>query len=557
MKKNLLFAGCFLAWGFSQAQESLPIKPFSSIAHISEYETYLAEGYVPVPDLASAEAEDIANDHNGKMYRAGIIMPTNFDLHNTGSWSLLANGDKVWRLKVIAPGAKGTSLYFDKFYLPKGARMHVYSTDRKQMLGAFTSYNNNDLGVFTTVAMSGESCIVEYYEPAEVSGQGIISLNEVAYLYRGVQLLVDEDISQYGNLRASDPCEVDVKCPEGAAWADQIRGVCRIEVKAGSSFGLCSGSAINNTAQDCMNYILSAQHCAEGTSTADFGQWKFRFNYQKGSCGASPSAGQSIMGATLIANSNDLPSLNKGDFLLVKTTANFPAAANVYLNGWNRNNTASTSGVSIHHPSGDYKKISTYSTALVSSAWSGGASGTHWRVTWAATTTNHGVTEGGSSGSPIFNSGKLICGQLSGGSSFCTSPTSPDYYGKTSYCWTSAGTTTNRQLAPWLDPGNTGVTSLAGRNYNCVTGEKEFALEDLFSIYPNPATTELNIESTGFNESVHTISIYDQLGKLVTTIEVLPGITKKTISLDGFENGVYNILISNGERSTSRKFVKL
>lgn len=555
MKKNLLLAGCFLAFGISHAQESLPILPFSSVSNINDYESSLIQAYVDVPHLAAIKAEDVERDHNGKLYRVGVIMPVDFTFSNTGTWSVLPNGDKVWRMQITAPDAKGTSLYFDRFYLPAGARMHVYSPDRQQMLGAFTSYNNHESGLFATSVIGGESCIVEYYEPVEVSGQGYIHLNEVNYVYRSQELFVEES-AEVGSMRASDPCEVDVKCPEGTAWADQIRGVCRILVKAGSMTGYCSGSAINNTAQDCTPYILSAQHCAEGTSTADFNQWIFRFNYQKANCGSGTSVNNSMTGAALKANSNDLPSLGKGDFILCQTNNAFPASYNIYLNGWDNQNIASSSGVSIHHPAGDFKKISTYSSALISSTWSG-TPGTHWRVTWVATTTNHGVTEGGSSGSPIFNSSKLICGQLSGGSSYCSSPSSPDLYGKTSYCWTSAGTTSNRQLKPWLDPLNSGVSTLSGKNNVCTTGEEEFALENIFSMYPNPATDELTIESTGFNESVHTVAIYDQTGKLVNTFEVMPGMMKKTISLQNLNKGVYNVVITNGTRSTSRKFVKM
>jgi V8-like Glu-specific endopeptidase len=557
MKKKLLFASCFFALALSHAQESLPIKPFSSVANINDYETTLATGYVGIPDLTNIAADDIRRDNQGKFYRTGIIMPTDFTLANSGTWSLLANGDKVWRIQITAPDAKGTSLYFNKFYLPVGSRMHVYSPDREQMIGAFTSYNNHSSMLFTTVALRGESCIVEYYEPADVAGQGIISINEVAYIYRGADMIEDE---QMGNMRSSDPCEVDVKCPEGDAWTDMIRGVCRVDVKEGTSYGYCSGSAINNTNQDCTPYILTAQHCGQDASAADFLQWKFRFNYQKGTCGGTGAAGQSMTGCVEIANSNDAggsDNLNQGDFILCKLNSNILATCNAYFNGWDHSGTVSPSGVGIHHPAGDYKKISTYSTNTVITSWSGTTPNTHWRVTWAATVTNHGVTEGGSSGSPLFNNNHLIIGQLSGGSSYCTSPTAPDLYGRTAYDWQSSGTTTNRQLKPWLDPTNSGVNTLVGKNNTCTTGEKEFEIEDLFSIYPNPATDLLTIESTGFNETVHKITIYDQTGKLVTSFDVMPGSIKKSISLQGFEKGVYNVRITNGERTTTRKFVKM
>ena len=66
-----------------------------------------------------------------------------------------------------------------------------------------------------------------------------------------------------------------------------------------------------------------------------------------------------------------------------------------------------------------------------------------------------------------LNSNGLIVGHLSGGSSFCTNPTATDLYGKFRKAWTGEGTNNNQQLKAWLDPGNTGATTLAGTYAPC------------------------------------------------------------------------------------------
>ncbi|MCX8486452.1 MAG: hypothetical protein ORN53_04615, partial [Crocinitomicaceae bacterium] len=105
-------------------------------------------------------------------------------------------------------------------------------------------------------------------------------------------------------------------------------------------------------------------------------------------------------------------------------------AFNAYWNGWNANTAATTGGAGIHHPAGDIKKISTFTGNTVSTQW-GTATGSHWRVTWTSNTNGYGVTEGGSSGSPLFNSSQgYVIGTLTGGGSFCTAQTAPDQYGK-------------------------------------------------------------------------------------------------------------------------------
>ncbi|HOJ69062.1 MAG TPA: hypothetical protein PLH06_09705, partial [Candidatus Hydrogenedentes bacterium] len=76
----------------------------------------------------------------------------------------------------------------------------------------------------------------------------------------------------------------------------------------------------------------------------------------------------------------------------------------------------------IHHPRGDYKRIS-YGTLNQA----GNPQPTlYHQVIW-----NQGTTEPGSSGSPLFFSGTAqIIGQLWGGTASCTEPLEPDYFGR-------------------------------------------------------------------------------------------------------------------------------
>ncbi|MCD4683524.1 MAG: PKD domain-containing protein, partial [Bacteroidales bacterium] len=207
-----------------------------------------------------------------------------------------------------------------------------------------------------------------------------------------------------------------------------------------------------------------------GTASAsDRNQWIFYFNYESSGCsnpGSSPGY-NSKTGATLKARGD----IDGGsDFQLVQINSAISSYYNIYYNGWDRSGSSSSSGVAIHHPAGDIKKISTYNSTLTSATWNGsgyiGATNAHWRAYWIATTNGHGVNEGGSSGSPIFNSSGRVLGTLTGGSSSCSNPYWPDLYGKFSYHWQSNGSSSSVQLKPWLDPNNSGVTYLNGYDPN-------------------------------------------------------------------------------------------
>jgi hypothetical protein len=184
-----------------------------------------------------------------------------------------------------------------------------------------------------------------------------------------------------------------------------------------------------------------------------------------------------ISGCLRIADSGDSGGNSGSDFLLVRLgntnnennvinnlkSANF----NAYWNGWNASPNPTTGGASIHHPAGDIKKISTFTGNTISTQW-GSAAGSHWRVNWTANTNGHGVTEGGSSGSPLFDGAAgYIIGTLTGGASYCTSPNAPDQYGKMSFHWTANGTTSTEQLKPWLDPANQNILVFGGSADPC------------------------------------------------------------------------------------------
>jgi len=85
----------------------------------------------------------------------------------------------------------------------------------------------------------------------------------------------------------------------------------------------------------------------------------FRFNWQSADCNnpASSPTFQSLSGAVL--RSRRTPS----DFCLVEITGGLvgntvPISYLPYFSGWNNADIAPTTSVSIHHPSGDIKKIS-------------------------------------------------------------------------------------------------------------------------------------------------------------------------------------------------------
>ena len=473
--KNLIAIciSCFVFLTPVMAQMDISIAPQSSNLPAG-INSKLVEVILPAFSKEQLAALDYNDTKNGHLPAIARNIPVNINLSNGGIWMILPNGDRIWRVQITGARALALAPMFDKLYLPKGSYMHVYMPDKQEIYGAFTNDNTPETRAFCAGLVHGETCVVEYFEPYGQRNKGVLSINNVAYAYRDINPLATSDMKS-----GSQSCQVNVACSEGDKWRNQIRSVVRIFiVDDDGSEGWCSGAMVNNVRKDCTPYVLSANHCAEhGVSAASYNQWVFYFNYQAAHCTDSVGPQSStVNGCKKIADSQDDGGNSGSDFLLLQLNHAPPTAYNVYYSGWNISGSAPPSGVGIHHPSADIKKISTYSAPAISTAWAHIAQNTHWEVQWVATANGHGVTEPGSSGSPLYsNTDTLIVGHLTGGSSCCTldgcgspgGPNSYDLYGKLSYDWTSDGVTSNVQIKPWLDPDNTGTTVLHGMNTPC------------------------------------------------------------------------------------------
>jgi len=432
------------------------------------------------PPSAQLIAEEIAEDgKDGTFYKVSRLLPVKTTVKNSGSWETLENGMLIWRLRLSSEGAKASALYFDKFDIPLGAAVYVYTSDKKIVDGPYYRSDNPEGTEYMIGNILGDDITIEYVAPLTKSIDGKISsdssipninIGEFGYVYRGEGGF---EVGQRGPFGSSESCEVNINCSVGANWRIQQRGVARIYVVEGWSAGYCTGTLINNTSNDGTPYFLTADHCGPDATTSNFNQWKFRFNYEASGC-TNPSSESSInysdfTGCTKVAEGSN----NGGsDFYLLRlknfTTQNAINIGAIY-NGWDRSATAPTGGgAGIHHPAGDIKKISFFTSTPTTATYNGGssmtgASNAHWKINWVNSGEKTGVTEGGSSGSPIFNSSGRVFGTLSGGASTCSASSSSRYdlYGKMSFHWENSanGTTDAYKLKPWLDPNNTGATT--------------------------------------------------------------------------------------------------
>jgi hypothetical protein len=422
--------------------------------------TDIPEINLPAPDIASLRNEDLEVEKMGYPERVGIAVKAEIDLMRDGKHEILPDGTQSWRLILSCKEAQALGLYFDDFRLEPGYQLFIYDESRSHLLGAYTLYNNKEHRFFSTELIPDEHLVIELNAGPGSSPVSSCHISEISYVYKHVPDFLK-------NRGTSDDCEVNINCPEGDNWQFQKHGVIRIYVKQGGGYFWCTGALLNNTLQNNEPYLLTADHCAPTASPDDLAQWVFYFNYEAPEC-ENPTINpvpNSMTGAEKLANA----STSGSDFLLLRLAEDIPDNYEPYFNGWSIEDIASPNGVTIHHPAGDIKKISTYTQQIQSSTWFS-TPGTHWQVIWSETETDWGVTEGGSSGAPLYDNFGRIIGSLTGGQAACedngtgTGPDQPDYYGKFSYSWDQNGNDPSQQLKYWLDPINAGVTTLPGKN---------------------------------------------------------------------------------------------
>jgi len=444
---------------------------------------------MPPVDAAELLKEDEQRAAMGLPPRFAQPIPVYISPTTHGTWEALPSGILLWRLRIHSPGAVSINLGFTRYLMPLGGRLFLYTPDYRRVVGPFTERDNEAHGQLWTPILPGEEIIIEVSLPAAVVSQLALELTSVNHGYR-----------EFSRPRAdkSGACNVDVVCPEGDDWRDEIRSVA--VYSTGGSL-LCSGFLLNNTAQDLRPYFLTANHC--GIHAGNAPSMVVYWNYENSTCRApgSPESGQPGDGTLDQFNTGAIfrAGYAPSDFTLVELDDPVDPAFNVHWAGWDRTDGDPTSAVAIHHPDTDEKRISfeydpTTTTSYLQASSPG--DGTHIRVTdW-----DLGTTEPGSSGSPLFNQDHRVVGQLHGGYAACGNDLS-DWYGRLSVSWTGGGTASTR-LLDWLDPIGSGVMVLDGKDQ-----DPDFALEvtpaHLDICIPEDAIYEVSLDSImGFTDPV-------------------------------------------------------
>jgi hypothetical protein len=454
-------------------------------------------------DLNRIKTEDAKNDSDkSKPWRFGYELKVNLGLENSGVWDELPNGDRIWRINIISVGAKTLNFIFDTYKIPKGATVYLYNNNRSDLLGAYTNIFNRPDQMLGTWMVQGDNVWIEYFEPAAVAGQGKLNVAKVIHGYRSV---TDAQIQQ--KIDESGDCNQDIDCPIGRDFdelKDRLKHAVAFVIMDGY---VCTGTLINNVRNDKAPYFLTANHCNVGNEST----WAFRFNWisPNPSCATTTSSTDTTVNQTT-SGAVRLAANPESDFKLLNLNGGLDESWDLEWAGWDRRDIVPNFVVGIHHPSGDIMKMCRENEALEKIKTDIGGL-TDPVDSWQITDWDLGVTEGGSSGSALFNSNGRIVGQLAGGGAACSGTNDndlSDFYGRFDVSW-NFGNSDSDRLSNWLDPDNTRRETLDMFSQENLPSDGE----EKIVVFFNASTAIVNV--TNMVEGVLEYFIYNISGKVV------------------------------------------
>lgn len=410
------------------------------------------------PPPASVIAENSYRDEKGRPLQ--FAYPNFVDLtpQNSGATTVMDDGSLLWQLNIKSPGAYSLNLIFDEFRLSKGDTVFIYNPSGSFVIGALTEENNKEWGGLATAPIPGDEVVVEW-KGQKSSREGTrLKIGAVNHDYLNIFKYLNAGIGEFGS---SGSCHPDLSCADNGTYLQNGQSVCQVIV-GGTEY--CSGTLMNNSNNDGTPFVLTAGHCLGSELSPE--SVVFIFNYEVPACQTriQGSMAHSISGSYLRAFADQL------DFALLEMSAYPPEYFRTYYAGWNLNETHSSIAHTIHHPSGDVKKLAVSSTSPTGASFNAYSvfnnpfePDSHWRIAeW-----EQGSTEGGSSGSGLFVEDGELIGLLSGGSATCSNPVN-DYFVRLDKIWNFLPHDTAR-VDIWLNPSDDGRTIQPGYDPNHAT----------------------------------------------------------------------------------------
>src|SRR5262249_2236218 len=167
------------------------------------------------------------------------------------------DGSQITVLIIKSSGASGIGVHFRNVALAAGEEVYVYGPAANSIVcGPYTNKGPWGSGEFWSGTLVGDTAVIEFYTRTNKRGKGF-EIFEISHIFPELErrLLSNEP----GVLN----CEVDASC-----YPDSLNNaVGRILFNDNGTF-VCTGTLLNDRAQDFAPYFLTANHCVSTQTIA-------------------------------------------------------------------------------------------------------------------------------------------------------------------------------------------------------------------------------------------------------------------------------------------------
>jgi hypothetical protein len=324
-----------------------------------------------------------------------------------------SDGGYVFTAVIESPGAIGLRIHFSEFWLPDQAELYLFTSDG-QVFGPYTGGGPHGDGQFWSHTVMAERTILQLRHFGMVTQE---DLQDTWFVVSKLAHITPKFLSG-PHCSYNETCVENAECQDTAtAVADARNAVAHMQWVSGPYLYMCTGGLLADTdSSSAIPYFLSANHCISRNKDARNLECFFQLTVPCGTTNcpdvfdnrASHPQSLRTLGATIKATNST------SDYTLFELKEAAPTGS-AFL-GWTATPVAEADGTPlfrISHPGGApqaYSEHAVDTSKTTCRSWPRGA--------WIYSQDLFGATEGGSSGSPVVNSGGQVVGQLSGACGF-------------------------------------------------------------------------------------------------------------------------------------------
>ena len=301
-------------------------------------------------------------------------------------WSPAGGKGRAIRLELVSENATALRVSLRRDKLPRSMEVRFYAPGGEQALGPYRPAVSARGEEWWSPIITGSRMGIEFYLGSDAQADAPApQIESIAYIYAIEELSCHIPITDH---------------PE---WATEASAVAKISFNDLDCSGImksfmCTAFLLNRTINDAAPLAMTANHCIDNEAAANTVTFRWFFDTP-----AAPVV--QTLGARLLNNHVN----NDCTLLALDQRPPGGAAFLTYdIGPWPRD----LSITGIHHPAGTFKRIS-FGTFTGGGFDFFSICGSRVINNFGVTYTS-GTTEGGSSGSPLFDSNRRVRGPLSG-----------------------------------------------------------------------------------------------------------------------------------------------